>query len=109
MNQRQQHAAGGGELQPSHRQVQVIDSAHQILTMIGANPRAIRPILTQRRLTKDEVIAAAEAVIGRIPPANGAASPEDGPPPEPPADPRQRYLIALRERAEQVRDAYQAV
>lgn len=106
MNQSQQPAAAGRTLQPSDRQVQIVDSAHQILTMIGANPRAIRPILSQRRITKDEVMAAAEAVIGRIPPVAGEPESEEA---TPPADPRGRYLHALRERAEQVRDAYQAV
>ena len=46
--------------------VQVVESAHQILTMIGANPRAIRPILAQRRLTGEAVLAAAAAITERV-------------------------------------------
>jgi hypothetical protein len=46
--------------------VQIVESAHQILTMIGANPRAIRPILAQRRLTGEAVLAAATATTQRI-------------------------------------------
>jgi hypothetical protein len=44
---------------PSDPAVQMVDSAYQIVTMIGANPRAIRPILAQRRLTKEQVLEAA--------------------------------------------------
>ena len=53
-------------LTPSDPAVQIVESAHQIVTMIGANPRAIRPILTQRRLTKEQVLAAAAAVSERV-------------------------------------------
>lgn len=45
--------------------IQVVDSAYQIVTMIGANPRAIRPILAQRRLTKEQVLQAAESLARR--------------------------------------------
>ena len=45
--------------------VQVLESAHQILMMIGANPRAIRPILAQRRLTKETILEAAGSVSDR--------------------------------------------
>ena len=44
---------------PNDPAAQLVESAHQIVTMIGANPRAIRPILAQRRLTKEQVLAAA--------------------------------------------------
>jgi len=44
---------------------QVVDSAYQIVTMIGANPRAIRPILAQRRLTKEQVLEAADSLAQR--------------------------------------------
>ena len=45
--------------------VQIVESAYQIVTMIGANPRAIRPILAQRRLTKEQVLEAAASVGAR--------------------------------------------
>lgn len=45
--------------------IQVVDSAYQIVTMIGANPRAIRPILAQRRLTKEQVLEAADSLAQR--------------------------------------------
>lgn len=45
--------------------IQAVDSAYQIVTMIGANPRAIRPILTQRRMTKEQVLEAAESLAQR--------------------------------------------
>lgn len=51
---------------PADPAVQVVESAYQILTMIGANPRAIRPLLAQRRLTKDAVLAAAASLSGRV-------------------------------------------
>jgi hypothetical protein len=50
---------------PSDAAVQLVDSAYQIVTMIGANPRAIRPILAQRRLTKEQVLEAAVDAIER--------------------------------------------
>jgi hypothetical protein len=50
---------------PSDPAVQMVDSAYQIVTMIGANPRAIRPILAQRRLTKEQVLEAAASAIER--------------------------------------------
>jgi hypothetical protein len=50
---------------PSDPAVQLVDSAHQIVTMIGANPRAIRPILAQRRLTKEQVLDAATSATER--------------------------------------------
>jgi hypothetical protein len=59
-------AAPGRLPTPSDPAVQVVESAHQIVTMIGANPRAIRPILAQRRLTKEQVLAAAESVAERV-------------------------------------------
>jgi hypothetical protein len=52
-------------ISPSDPAVQVLESAHQILMMIGANPRAIRPILAQRRLTKEAVLEAAGSVADR--------------------------------------------
>jgi chromosome segregation ATPase len=45
--------------------IQVVDSAYQIVTMIGANPRAIRPILAQRRLSKEQVLDAADRLAAR--------------------------------------------
>jgi hypothetical protein len=45
--------------------IQVVDSAYQIVTMIGANPRAIRPILAQRRMTKEQVLEAADSLAQR--------------------------------------------
>jgi chromosome segregation ATPase len=45
--------------------IQVVDSAYQIVTMIGANPRAIRPILAQRRITKEQVLEAADSLTQR--------------------------------------------
>jgi hypothetical protein len=45
--------------------IQVVDSAYQIVTMIGANPRAIRPILAQRRITKEQVLEAADSLAQR--------------------------------------------
>ena len=51
---------------PKDPAVQLVDSAHQIVTMIGANPRAIRPILTQRRLTKEQVLEAAASASPRV-------------------------------------------
>lgn len=45
--------------------IQVVDSAYQIVTMIGANPRAIRPILAQRRITKEQVLEAADSLSQR--------------------------------------------
>src|SRR5215207_3818046 len=50
---------------PSDPAVQMVDSAYQIVTMIGANPRAIRPILAQRRLTKEQVLDAAGSATER--------------------------------------------
>jgi hypothetical protein len=50
---------------PSDPAVQMVDSAYQIVTMIGANPRAIRPILAQRRLTKEQVLEAAGSATER--------------------------------------------
>lgn len=50
---------------PADPAVQIVESAHQIVTMIGANPRAIRPILAQRRLTKEAVLNAAGSVAER--------------------------------------------
>ena len=50
---------------PNDPAVQLVNSAHQIVTMIGANPRAIRPILAQRRLTKEQVLAAAASATER--------------------------------------------
>jgi hypothetical protein len=50
---------------PRDPAVQVVDSAYQIVTMIGANPRAIRPILSQRRLTKEQVLEAADSAVAR--------------------------------------------
>ncbi|MGD9893715.1 MAG: hypothetical protein AB7R89_07385 [Dehalococcoidia bacterium] len=45
--------------------IQVVDSAYQIVTMIGANPRAIRPILAQRRISKEQVLEAADSLAQR--------------------------------------------
>jgi hypothetical protein len=53
-------------LSPSDPAVQVVESAYQIITMIGANPRAIRPILAQRRLTAADVLSAASATSDRV-------------------------------------------
>lgn len=50
---------------PRDPAVQVVDSAYQIVTMIGANPRAIRPILSQRRLSKEQVLEAVESAVER--------------------------------------------
>ena len=50
---------------PSDPAVQVVESAYQIVTMIGANPRAIRPILAQRRMTKEQVLEAANSAAER--------------------------------------------
>lgn len=52
-------------ISPSDPAVQVLDSAYQILTMIGANPRAMRPIVSQRRLTKETILEAAASVGAR--------------------------------------------
>lgn len=51
---------------PSDAAVQVVESAFQILTMIGANPRAIRPLLAQRRLAKEAVLEAADSLSERV-------------------------------------------
>src|SRR5688572_12488898 len=45
--------------------IQIVESAYQIVTMIGANPRAIRPILAQRRITKEQVLEAADSLAQR--------------------------------------------
>lgn len=92
---------------PSDAAVQIVESAHQIVTMIGANPRAIRPILAQRRLTKDTILAAATSVERRATAALAEmdAPVEGGPPPTA----QYAYLSALRERATKVAEVYQAL
>ena len=89
-------------LSPADPAVQIVESAHQILTMIGANPRAIRPILAQRRLTKEAVLAAAASAGGR---AAAALADIDA------AGERTRgqrdYLTRLRDRATRVAEVYQ--
>lgn len=58
-------AATARPLTPTDTAAQIVESASQILTMIGANPRAIRPILAQRRLTKEAILEAAASVRAR--------------------------------------------
>jgi chromosome segregation ATPase len=65
MPQSQTPAKPGPLITRSDPAVQIVDSAYQIVTMIGANPRAIRPILTQRRLTKEQVLEAAARALDR--------------------------------------------
>ncbi len=90
-------------LRPSDPAVQIVESAYQIVTMIGANPRAIRPILAQRRLTKEQVLEAAATVAER---AAAALSGLD-------AETEQRgqrtYLTGLQDRAAKVAEIYDAL
>jgi len=61
----QQQTTDRPPISPRDPAVQVVDSAYQIITMIGANPRAIRPILAQRRLTKEQVLDAVASATER--------------------------------------------
>ena len=95
-------------LTPSDPAAQIVESAHQIVTMIGANPRAIRPILTQRRLTKEQVLAAAAAVSERV--AVSLAE-LDAAVARSQAEPRgqRAFLIGLRDRAAKVVEVYEVL
>jgi hypothetical protein len=88
--------------------LQVLESAHQILTMIGANPRAIRPILAQRRLSKDAVLAAAHSIGSRAAAALGDID-AAGATTVTATEQQRSYLVELRERAAKVVQVYQAV
>lgn len=111
---------GRPALTPADPAAQTVESAHQIITMIGANPRAIRPILAQRRLTKEQVLDAAtsvrrraEAILAAMDAADasrrgtdaatGTALPSDA------AQAQRTYLSGLRERAATVAEVYQAL
>ena len=95
-------------LTPSDPAVQIVESAHQIVTMIGANPRAIRPILTQRRLTKEQVLSAAIGVFERV---TVSLAELDAAVARSQAEPhgRRPFLTGLRERAANVAQVYEAL